>query len=387
MTKTIHVRALDEWYRIINRIYLDRNYYRDPFSIFAHLVEVVGGLSQLGTDKQKPHAPPLSFLPKTIAWWLALCAKLGVRSVEDMLWAKFPWMCPYCHLCPHINDRCLEIKEKQGSPDWKFLAEAGKRSPRERPRSLAAWQTMFSAIYLTPNDPSYSVPLMRFTEELGELSEALRVASIAPGYFLSEASDVFAWLMNLQNVQHSKLRLAETERGRNLCEAFWNAYPDKCNDCQNPICTCPPVLPGTLGRIAHEIPEDSLALMPGGPFLSAEEARTYFELGSSELRLGGRVLQADVGLIREIHQIVTRLRFFAVENAVVSSAHSGSLARAIAEVERLATSQRVTQTSLDELTIAISNLPSDGQNAIMNFLSGLSSSVWASALLQFFQQR
>jgi hypothetical protein len=228
---------------------------------------------------------------------------------------------------------------------------------------------------------------MRFTEELGELSEALRVSSITPGYFLSEASDVFAWLMNLQNVYHSKEKLSGSQRGWHLSDAFWTAYPDKCRDCGNPICTCPPVLPGTLGRIAHEIPADSLALMPGGGFLTAEEAITYFELGSPDLRIAGTVLQADAALIREIHEIVSRLRFFAVENADVSKANSGSLARAIASVERLASSQRVTQASLDELATAIKGLPTDSQDAVLSFLTGLGSSLWATALVQFVQGR
>ena len=35
-----HDRSLDVWYVTINKIYLDRNYYRTPESIFAHVVEV-----------------------------------------------------------------------------------------------------------------------------------------------------------------------------------------------------------------------------------------------------------------------------------------------------------------------------------------------------------
>ena len=44
--------TLDGWYLLVNSIYLDRNFYRDPSSIFAHLVEVAGGLSLLATEDE-----------------------------------------------------------------------------------------------------------------------------------------------------------------------------------------------------------------------------------------------------------------------------------------------------------------------------------------------
>jgi hypothetical protein len=44
----------------------------------------------------------------------------------------------------------------------------------------------------------------RLYEELAELAEAVRVFPSVPGYFLSEASDVFAWLMKVQNIIDEK---------------------------------------------------------------------------------------------------------------------------------------------------------------------------------------
>src|SRR5712692_6645083 len=89
-------RDMDEWHKAINYIYADRNFYRDPTSLLAHLVEVVGGLSQLASGKKKAGPTAESFLPKALAWWFALCGKLGVTSVADLLWLKFPGVCPYC---------------------------------------------------------------------------------------------------------------------------------------------------------------------------------------------------------------------------------------------------------------------------------------------------
>ena len=103
---------LDDLYYMINKIYLDRNFHRDRFSIFAHLVEILGGLSLLSSGKKKVGVNPRSYVPKAIAWWMALCGKVGIRSVENMLWQKFTYVCTYCHLIPHNNDRCKAIKGK-----------------------------------------------------------------------------------------------------------------------------------------------------------------------------------------------------------------------------------------------------------------------------------
>ncbi len=133
-------RSLDDWYRTLNRIYLDQNFYRDTFSIFGHLTEIVGGLSLLGSEKQKPGVDPLAFMPKAIGWWLALCGKVGVRSVEDMLWAKFPYVCSYCQQAPHLNDPCQERKRAHRGANWESLQQIGQTNAARRPRTLGAWQ-------------------------------------------------------------------------------------------------------------------------------------------------------------------------------------------------------------------------------------------------------
>src|ERR1051325_3558351 len=139
--------TLDGWYLSINSIYLDRNFYRDASSIFTHLVEIVGSLSLLATEKTKPAVDPERYIPKALAWWMALCGKVGVRSVENMLWAKFPGVCSYCHLKVHERLRCLEKKRTPPSPNWLRLAELGEENASLRPKTLDAWREMFSRIY------------------------------------------------------------------------------------------------------------------------------------------------------------------------------------------------------------------------------------------------
>jgi hypothetical protein len=138
-------RSLDDWYRSINVIYWNRNFYRDPMAIFTHLVEVVGGLSLLASQKQKPSINPEDFVYKSVAWWMALCGKTGVKSIADMLWAKFPYVCAYCQHNPHDPDICSERKAQRPGPDWEALERLGKSTLQ--PRSLGEWQRMFSSVY------------------------------------------------------------------------------------------------------------------------------------------------------------------------------------------------------------------------------------------------
>src|SRR5262249_45100483 len=116
-------RPLDEWYVRLNGIYWNKNFDRDRMAIFAHLVETIGSLSLLASTKKKPGVPPEAYVGKAIAWWLALCGKLGVKSVEDMLWDKFPGVCAYCHKPVHDPDECLEKKAAHPGPQWDTLAQ------------------------------------------------------------------------------------------------------------------------------------------------------------------------------------------------------------------------------------------------------------------------
>jgi pyrimidine deaminase RibD-like protein/NTP pyrophosphatase (non-canonical NTP hydrolase) len=267
-------RRLDEWYIAVNSIYWNRNFGRDASAILAHLVEVVGGLSCVASRKKKPGVDPNAFVAKAVAWWLALCGKLGVKSVEDMLWDKFPGVCPYCQRSKHDPDECREMKIQNLGPNWQRLAEIGKEY--QRPNRLGDWQAMFSSIYPSDQVESAGATFARLTEELGELAEAVRVFSAEPGYFLSEAADVFAWLMHVQNALDSEKQVPKKDRGSGLEVSMCRAYPDSCTDCGQKVCSCPPILASTIGRIAHEVPAARGTFEPSGRFFTPDKARKLF---------------------------------------------------------------------------------------------------------------
>lgn len=268
-------RRLDEWYRTVNIVYWNQNFQRDPSSIFSHLVEVVGGLSALASNKRKAGVHPEGHVVKSFAWWFALCGKLGVKSVEDMLWDKFPGVCSYCQKQPHDPDICSEKKAASGGPPWQLLAELG--SKKARPTRFREWQLLFSSIYPAQQTEEYGPSFARLAEELGELSEAVRVFAAEPGYFLSEAADVFAWLMHLQNIIDSKAQVPLHKRGEALELGICRAYPDSCRECGKRQCACPPILPSTIGRIAHEVPTGRGSFESVGRFMTPDRASRYFQ--------------------------------------------------------------------------------------------------------------
>jgi hypothetical protein len=94
-------------------------------------VEVIGGLSLLASDKSKPGVEKEAQVPKALAWWLTLCGKVGVRSVEAMIWDKFPGRCPYCQQLKHEQEECAEKKAARPGPPWDLLVSLGQN--RERP--------------------------------------------------------------------------------------------------------------------------------------------------------------------------------------------------------------------------------------------------------------
>ena len=234
-------RPLDASYRNINGIYWRQNLGRTPEEVFAHLVEAASATGNQ-PHRQRTASTPVSFVIKSLAWWLALCGKMKIRSVEDMVWAKYPGVCPYCLQSPHVSD----CKNDGATPDWCRLAEIG--STRTRPTSLNGWQSMFREIYPETSHSSEDYLYNRLHGEIGELAEAVRTFDYAPGLFLNEAPDVFAWL--LQRSESLKLG----DQLLSLQSEFCSAYPDFCLSCASEICECPSTLLATVGRLGGSIP-------------------------------------------------------------------------------------------------------------------------------------
>src|SRR6185369_21884 len=118
-------RTLQEWYRLINKIYFDKNHKRSLEEILVHFIEVSKPLNLAGTTGRKKEIDPKKHLAKSLGWFFALCGRAGVRNIEDMIWAKFPRRCPYCQLTVHVSERCKERDDTKRRVDWVVLRDIG----------------------------------------------------------------------------------------------------------------------------------------------------------------------------------------------------------------------------------------------------------------------
>jgi NTP pyrophosphatase (non-canonical NTP hydrolase) len=270
----LSTRSLDSWYKSINQTYAERNSHLPLSYVLAHLVEMVGGLSSLASEKHKPTVDPAQYVQKALAWWFALCGKAGIRSAESLILRKFPGVCPYCERSPHDDDLCREAKSRGMGANWASLRTHAQEF--EAPVRMSEWLLLFRRIYPVQQSESYSLTFGRLAEELGELAEAVRLFEHEPRYFLSEAADVFAWIMRIENIRESKAGTPFPEIGQTLNEGLARSYPDFCRDCEARPCRCPAVLKRTIGRIATEVPVN---LSENSIFLSADERRAMFQVG------------------------------------------------------------------------------------------------------------
>jgi len=241
---------LDDLYKMTAYIYADKLSSRSSSATFAHLVEVCGMLTIHDRKKKREGLDVTDALCKSLGWYFPLLAKFKVKSVEELIYRKFPGVCPYCREAPHQEMKCKQVKGTAPTLNHAELAEIYRRNWSSRPSTLNAWQQMFDRIYprqLTDQGRS-TVGLL---EELGELAEAVRVGDAHPKYFLGEAADTFSYIMGIAN-EH-KLRLAESGREFFFEDEFLRQYPGLCMQCGCKVCVCPSVPQATIGRMAKEI--------------------------------------------------------------------------------------------------------------------------------------
>lgn len=249
---------LDELYRMTAYVYSEQNFHRPVSATFLHFVEVCGMLTALARKKKREDISFEDSLCKALGWFFPLMAKCGVRSVEKIIFRKFPYVCPYCRKCPHQDMDCKNVKGTASTVDHPSLRKKETENIEHMPKGLNDWQRMFQDIYA--RDPDHDRSAIGLMEELGELAEALRVFERHPRFLAGEAADTFSYIMGLAN-EYSIRKQVETEQAFDFEKEYLSRYPGLCLACGNPICTCPSVPAATIGRMAKELeigPEEDL---------------------------------------------------------------------------------------------------------------------------------
>jgi pyrimidine deaminase RibD-like protein len=374
-------RTLDGWYHTITAIYSDRNVVRSATWMLSHLMEVVGGLSWLASGKpgKRLGVDFDSYIAKSLAWWFSLCGFMGIRSVEEMLWSKFPHVCPYCEQPGCKGPECQKLKANRKNPRWDQLASIGVTNRAKMPQTIERWRKMFSSIYQISPAESMQVVFARFSEEIGELAESIRVFSILPTSFVSEASDVFAWLMKLVSLYEMKENLSIS-----LSSILYQRYPDRCRECKSLVCSCPPILPKTMNRIAHDGPSHEIAL-DRKLFVSPQDKADRFSPGSRLLKINGTSFRVNAKTIRAVYEFAQGLR-----TAIrLSENVSGYLFQRVeiwcTAVIELATRQRVHQNQFRDLMHLLQSSDPDDTQTLRDLISTVHETEIKNALLKAYK--
>ncbi|WP_175518262.1 CHAT domain-containing protein [Sphingomonas sp. OK281] len=231
-------------------IYQDANLTRSKEATFLHFVEVCGMLTQLDRKKKRVKVDPASAICKALGWYFPLLAKMGVGSVEELLFLKYPDACPYCRQKPHNDGQCKLVKGAEKTVSHAEVLELVERNRSRMPASLDEWRLMFASIYPRSLNAQPGFSSVALFEELGELAEAIRVFDRYPHYFYGEAADVFSYIMGVANEYVLTL---EDEETFDLDAEFLSRYPGLCINCGSRTCMCPSVPAATVGRMAKEM--------------------------------------------------------------------------------------------------------------------------------------
>jgi NTP pyrophosphatase (non-canonical NTP hydrolase) len=192
---------LDQLYKMVAYIYSDKNLDRTSAATFVHFVEVCGMLTIHDRKKRREGFDVSDALCKALGWYFPLLAKLRIASVEELVFRKFPDVCPYCRSKPHKEIDCKLVRGTTRTLDHPEVGRLFHANWERRPDNLDSWQKMFQDIYpRTVEERGRST--IGLLEELGELAESLRVFEQHPKYLLGEAADIFSYIMGIAN-EHS----------------------------------------------------------------------------------------------------------------------------------------------------------------------------------------
>jgi NTP pyrophosphatase (non-canonical NTP hydrolase) len=246
----MHKQSLDQAYQMIAYIYGEQNSHRSAATTFAHFVEVCGALTVHDRKKRREGMGVLDALCKALGWYFPLMSKFRVKSIQALIYKKYPYSCPYCRRTPHIDAACKVVRGTAKTVSHRELSEKWKENQDRMPTTLDDWQKMFQDIY--PRNVADQTSTLGLFEELGELAEAIRVFDRYPKYFCGEAADVFSYLMGIANELSLRLQ-QEGQQPFSLQAEFYSRYPGLCPQCGYQVCKCPPIPESTVGRLAKEL--------------------------------------------------------------------------------------------------------------------------------------
>lgn len=270
--------SLDDLYYMTASVYSEQNIQRTTNTTFTHFVEVCGMLTINCGHKKKENLTFEDAICKALGWFFPLVARFKIKSIQEVIFMKYPYACPYCRRIPHQDVDCKMLKGTLPTVDHEGLRKVHKENIGKMPSTLSEWQQMFQGIYprSTQDRTRSAIGLL---EELGELAEAIRVFELYPKYLIGEVADVFSYLMGFANEYNIEC-IRNGKAPFEFEKEFLKRFPGICSACGNSSCVCPAVPEATIGRMAKE--------------LDIPEGSALFLSGNNEIILKGREIGLEV---------------------------------------------------------------------------------------------
>jgi NTP pyrophosphatase (non-canonical NTP hydrolase) len=181
--------GLNDWMKLVSEIYGERNHrmHLGPKELLLHVIEEAGEVAR--DFRKEDHDRLKEDLPDVFIWLCAFASEYFITDLEEVVWYKFPGICPYCHQresCSCLG-RGLEYRRDHD------ILKAARRNLEYQRYSLDRWQEHFERIYGGMNRAlPYFMIGFHLLEELGEIAKELRRNDFL--LCKEEIADAFAWI-------------------------------------------------------------------------------------------------------------------------------------------------------------------------------------------------
>lgn len=219
--KLVKPRTAEEFQAMLHHIYGEANKRFGDSDLILRLLEEIAAVMEIARKDERELFP--AQLARTCSWWFALTSRLKL-DVQEMLWNKYPGVCPYC-LKPE-NCSC-GVEHPNIPKEQKEMALRRLRHEREaEPRTFAGHQALHRKLYFLQNRRILPInTAAHLAEEAGEISKEFRHRNFEA--LQDEMADAASWMFALAN-------RCEFD----LAEAIWSQYPYECERCRKMVCDC-----------------------------------------------------------------------------------------------------------------------------------------------------
>jgi len=303
--------SLDEYVSVVASLYSTHDSNRSVWDVWCHTLHHAAGVAEQIRKRardEKLHREIADFSLWLFTMVLKLKGEFGssqgsseaptdrfirIQSgCSDMLWHRYPNICPSCYTRRLVEDRAGDAKPGQIGPcdcleyppgpddseskrmQLSALQRYSFEIQAEKPTAVDEWQNMFSTVF-RKNLATFSLKdiALHLMEELGEASDAMiRMYSYKRENFLdgepyrrqsnleAQLADVFSWLFalvgKLDSLKENELKRkgprsdgsSKPSQPVRLSEIIWDRYGSEekhsfyCQSCKGAVCTCPIIL-------------------------------------------------------------------------------------------------------------------------------------------------